>query len=48
MFSRGKHYERIVKTINDPTPLYLPEAGNQASAAGVDVGQDLFWFKICY
>ena len=29
-----KHYEKIVKTVNDPTPLYLPEAGKQASAVG--------------
>ena len=42
MFSRGKHYERIVKTVNYPTPLKLPEAAKQASAEGVDVGQDLF------
>ena len=34
--SRGKHYAKIVET------LYLPEAGKQASAVGVDVAQDLF------
>jgi hypothetical protein len=37
-----KHYKEVVKTVNDPTPLYLPEAVKQASAVGMDVGQDLF------
>ena len=37
-----KHYNKVVKGVKDPTPLYLPEAGKKASAADVDVGQDLF------
>ena len=37
-----KHYEQIVETVNNQVPLYLPEAGKQASAANIDVGQDLF------
>jgi demethoxyubiquinone hydroxylase (CLK1/Coq7/Cat5 family) len=37
-----KHYEQIVETVDNPVPLYLPEAGKQASAATLDVGQDLF------
>ena len=37
-----KHYEQIVETVNNPVPLYLPEAGKKASVANVDVYQDLF------
>ena len=37
-----KHYDQIVETVNDPVPFYLPKAGKQASAATLDVGQDLF------
>ena len=37
-----KHYEQIVETDDNPVPLYLPEAWKQASAATLDVGQDLF------
>jgi hypothetical protein len=48
VFSRGKHCERIVKPANNPTLLYLLEAGKQTSAAGADVGQDIFLFKICF
>ena len=37
-----KHYDQIVENVDDPVPFYLPEAGKQASAATLDVGQDLF------
>ena len=37
-----KHYDQIVETVNDPVPFYLPKAGKHASAATLDVGQDLF------
>ena len=37
-----KQYEQIVETVNNIVPLYLLETGKKASAANVDVGQDLF------
>ena len=37
-----KHYDQIVENVGDPVPFYLSEAGKQASAATLDVGQDLF------
>ena len=37
-----KHYDQILETSNDPVPFYLQKAGKQASAATLDVGQDLF------
>ena len=40
--SRGKYYNKVVKLVNDLTPLYLPAAGKQASDVGVDVVQDIF------
>ena len=43
-----KDYEEIVKRVNNPTSLYLPEAGTQASAVGTDVGQDLFSLKYVF
>ena len=36
------YYKQIVETFNNPVPLDLTEAGKRASAANVDVGQDLF------
>ena len=48
MFSRGKHYDKVVKETKEPTPLYLQEGGKQASAVYVDIGQDFFWFKMCF
>ena len=43
-----KDYEEIVKRVNNPTSLYLPEAGTQASVVGTDVGQDLFSLKYVF
>ena len=40
MFYRGKHYDKAVKETKEPTPLYLSEAGKQASAIGVNIAQD--------
>ena len=37
-----KHYDQIVENVDDLVPFYLPEAGKQALAATLDVGQDLF------
>ena len=37
-----RDHEQIVETVDNPVPLYLPEAGKQDSAATSDVGQDLF------
>ena len=43
-----KDYEEIVKRVNNPTSLYLSEAGTQASVVGTDVGQDLFSLKYVF
>ena len=37
-----KYYKEVVKTVNDPTLVYLLEAGKQTSAICMDVGQHLF------
>ena len=46
--SGEKHYKEVVKRVKDTTPSYLLEAGKEASAVDVDIGQYMFSSKYVF